>query len=104
MPFPQKFRGLIEIREDEVNIPDIVYLSYSVCAVGNESCGWGGWTIESAKRVMDDAEQEVFEADTGQKCPRCGRDLYRAITKQFRLNSDWEPVVDYETDEPIFTA
>jgi len=93
---------LIEIQEDEVNIPDIVYLAYSVCAVEEESCGWGGWTIESAKRVLENDQQEVHEADTDQKCPVCGRDLYRAITKQFRLNSDWQPAVDYDTEGPIF--
>jgi hypothetical protein len=40
-PFPDKFRALIELREDQVPIPDYVWLSYAVCAVEEDSCGWG---------------------------------------------------------------
>ena len=95
MPFPEKFRALIEIAEDQIPIPEIVYLAYSVCAVEPESCGWNGWTIESAKRTVVSIICEV-DADADQICPHCGRPLFRIFTKQFQLNAGWEPIIDYD--------
>jgi hypothetical protein len=95
MPFPEKFRALIELREGQVSIPDYVWLSYAVCAVDEESCGWGGWIIESAWKTTGEAVEQV-RADTDQRCPVCGEPLFRTeIEKQFRFNPDAAPKIDY---------
>jgi hypothetical protein len=95
MPFPEKFRELIEIREDQVTVPDVVYLAYGVCAAEEESCGWGGWIVESAKKIQGAIIKEV-EADTEQRCPVCGRVVFRTIVKRFLLDPDWNPTIAYD--------
>jgi hypothetical protein len=71
MPFPEKFRPLIELSESQVTIADFVWLSYAVCAVDEDSCGWCGWVIESAWKVVGEDRKEVeVEADAEQRCPR----------------------------------
>jgi hypothetical protein len=97
MAFPEKFRALIELKEEQVNVPDYVWLSYAVCATEDDSCGWQGWIIESARKVLGDRQREIeVEADTEQHCPRCGKPLYRTgVEKQFRLNPDAGPKIGY---------
>jgi hypothetical protein len=97
MPFPEKFRALIELRDGEVVVPDYVWLSYAVCAVEEESCGWRGWIIESAWKVVGEDSKEVeVEADSEQCCPVCSKQVYRTgIEKQFRLNPNAGPKIGY---------
>jgi formamidopyrimidine-DNA glycosylase len=97
MPFPEKFRPLVELRESQVSIPDHVWLSYAVCAVDEDSCGWGGWIIESAWKTVGETQEEVeVAADTDQRCPMCGKELFRTeVEKQFRFNPDAGPKIDY---------
>lgn len=98
MPFPAKFRHLIEAREDQVKVPDYVWLSFAVCAVEEDSCGWGGWMIESAWKAIENAESEVT-ADTDQRCPNCGKPLFRTeVEKQYVLNSKAGPKISFEYD------
>ena len=95
MPFPEKFRELIELREHQVTIPDLVWLSYAVCAVEQDSCGWRGWIIESAWKTAGKVSHAV-EADTEQCCPMCGKHLYRTqVEKQFQLNPAAGPKIEY---------
>jgi hypothetical protein len=105
MPFPERFRALIETHEEQVAIPDYVWLAYAVCAVDEDSCGWGGWIIESAWKVSDQEEVEV-RAEADQVCPQCGKLLFRTeVEKQFRLNPEAGPKIDfpYETAPIEFT-
>lgn len=97
MPFPEKFRSLVELRESQVTIPDHVWLSYAVCAVDEDSCGWGGWIIESAWKIVDEPQNEIeVTADAQQRCPRCGKTLFRTeVEKQFRFNPDAGAKIDY---------
>src|SRR6185437_9408189 len=101
MAFPHKFRSLIETEEDQVAIPDYVWLSFAVCATEEASCGWGGWIIESAWKAHahgnDEKKVEVeVEADTEQRCPRCNRLLYRTdVEKQYQLNPDAGPKITF---------
>src|SRR5579864_7803091 len=96
MPFPQKFRDLIELREGQLTIPDYVWLSYAVCAVEEDSCGWGGWIIESAWKTIGGKREEEVNADTDQCCPSCGKLLFRTeVEKQFRFKSNAGPKIDY---------
>jgi hypothetical protein len=100
MAFPEKFRALIELREDQVTIPDYVWLAYGVCALEDDSCGWRGWIMESArKRVEGTQGEREIEADTEQVCPVCGRQVYRTgIEKCFRLDPNSGPKIDYAYD------
>jgi hypothetical protein len=105
MSFPEKFRKLIELREEQVSVPDYVWLAYAVCAVEEESCGWRGWIIESAWKLVGPNLQEVeVEADAEQGCPVCGRQVYRTeVEKQFRLNPDAGPKTGYAYDTAPIT-
>ena len=95
MSFPEKFRTLIETRDGQVAVPDYVWLSYAVCAVYEDSCGWTGWVIESAWKSLEGREENL-RADIEQSCPQCGKDLYRtAVEKQYRLNPDPAPKISY---------
>ena len=87
---------MIELREGQVTIPDVVWLSYAVCAVDEDSCGWGGWILESAWKVGADHKEVEVESDAEQRCPRCAKLLFRTeVEKQFRLNPDAGPKIDY---------
>ena len=97
MPFPEKFRNLIELNEKQVRIPDYVWLSYAVCATEGDSCGWQGWIIESAwQKGVEGADDADVEADTEQGCPVWGRLVYRTeVEKQFQLNPNAGPKITY---------
>ena len=94
MPFPEKFRALIEVREDQVTIPALAILR---CLRGRRgACGWGGWIIESAWKTMGESSKEAVKADTEQRCPVCGKQVFRTeVEKQFRFNPDAGPKMDY---------
>lgn len=97
MAFPEKFRALIELKEEQVTVPDYVWLSYAVCATEDDSCEWQGWIIESAWKVVGDERKEIeVEADAEQHCPRCGKQLYRTgVEKQFQLNPHAGPKITF---------
>ncbi len=101
MAFPRKFRELIELREDQVVVPDYVWLAYSVCAVEESSCGWRGWILESAWKQPNEkcVEDVAVEADNEQHCPMCGKTLFRTeVEKQFWLNPNAEPKNPFSYD------
>lgn len=97
MSFPEKFRALIELREEQVTVPDFVWLAYAVCAVEEDSCGWRGWIIESAWKIVEGNPREIeVEADAEQHCPVCGKLLYRTeVEKCFRLDPKAEAKLGY---------
>jgi len=107
MPFPAKFRHLLELTADEVEMPDYVWLSYAVCAVTADACGWGGWTIEAAfrrdglKHATGTGDRVVSALDE-QICPRCGRETFRTeVELRMEPSADQSPVhgrpgIDYE--------
>ncbi len=99
MPFPEKFRKLIELREEQVTIPDYVWLAYGVCGAEEDSCGWQGWIIESAWKIVEGKEVEV-KADAEQDCPICSKQVYRTeVEKCFRFDPNAGPKLNssYET-------
>lgn len=111
MPFPKHFQPLLEISSDEVGTPDYVWLVYAVCAVEAGSCGWQGWIIDGAFRRSvthhpTGTGDELLSAPYDQKCPVCGRTLFRtSVEARFDLSADQTPVHgvpgrDYEV-EPI---
>ena len=106
MPFPAKFRHLLELTADDVEAPDYVWLSYAVCAVTADGCGWGGWMIGSAFR-RDGAKHPTGTGDRlvsavdEQICPRCGRETFRTrVELRLEPSADQSPVrrasIDYE--------
>jgi hypothetical protein len=107
MAFPKKFKDLIEIGFNDVESPDFVWVTYSVCATEKDSCGWGGWTIEWAAKHT----KENYPTSTGDKtlsamdeqiCPKCGKDLFRTgASIKFEPSKDqtpiWQEGVNYES-------
>ncbi len=42
MVYPKKFKKLLETKRGEVEEPTFVWLTYAVCGVEKDACGWGG--------------------------------------------------------------
>jgi len=96
--FPRKFRNLLEIEKESVTTPSHVWVTYCVCAVKQNSCGWGGWTLEA---VFSDpnakAGESLLKAQTDQKCPVCGGETFRTgASFRFDLSSNQTSPVDFE--------
>ena len=72
MAFPKKFKHLLELKPDDVDLLDEAWLTYAGCGCEAESCGWQGWIIESVSR-----NGKQLPADTHQICPDCRRQLFR---------------------------
>lgn len=101
MAFPKKFKHLLELKKEGVELPDYAWLTYSVCACEKDSCGWGGWTIEAVFKKNSTDDQKL-SADDDQKCPECGKDLFRTnVSIKFEPSKDQAPKlvsgVDYES-------
>ena len=106
MPFPRKFRHLIELELEDVEPPDYVWLVYAVCAVRSEGCGWGGWMIEAAFKRTGERHPTVtgdklLSSMDEQTCPRCGGETYRTgAALRLEPSKDQTPPrrpgVDYE--------
>ena len=77
MPYPRKFKKLLEMELKDVKVPDYVWLTYAVCATERESCGWGGWIIEAAFERSRDVGANLLPAVDEHLCPRCGKKLFR---------------------------
>jgi hypothetical protein len=99
MPFPEKFRSLIELSEKRLIVPDFLWLSYAVCAVQEDSCGWQGWILESVEKGDMESKGTQVSADTEQRCPVCNLPLYRTgVEKQFVLNPNARPKLAFSYD------
>ena len=82
MALPRKFKHLIEIKLQDVEVPDYVWLTYAVCACEPDACGWGGWMIEAAFKKTGTKHptgtgDKVLSAMMDQVCPRCGKPTFR---------------------------
>jgi hypothetical protein len=82
MPLPRKLKHLIELELKDVETPDYVWLTYAVCAVEKDACGWGGWMIEAAFKKTGTKHptgtgDKVLSAVMDQVCPRCGKTTFR---------------------------
>ena len=108
MSFPAKFRSLLELTSNDVEMPDYAWLTYAVCVLTNDACGWGGWIIESvfkktaAHHATGTGDKLLPSGDDLQTCPRCGRTLFRT-SASIRMTSSadqapvhGEPGVDYQ--------
>lgn len=108
MHYPRKFQRLLESTINDVELPDYVWLAYAVCAITPDACGWSGWTIEALFR-QDDKRQATSTGDKAltsdnekQRCPRCGRQLFRTLaTVRYAPSDDQQhptgvPGINYE--------
>ena len=102
MRFPRKFQRMLEIKLDDVERPDEVWLTYAVCACFHDSCAWHGWIVESVAR-----KGELLPADTHQQCPQCSKETFptaarlrlvpsRNRTQEAREDEDWVTEIEYE--------
>jgi len=83
VPFPEKFKHLLEMRQGDVESPRHVCLVYAVCGHETHSCGWHGWILAAAWRDPGQGDPDgdpydyllpgAYESDV--RCPRCGRAL-----------------------------
>jgi hypothetical protein len=84
MAYPRRFKHLLEATLEDVPIPDDVWLVFAVCATTSDSCGWGGWTLESATQVGS-----RVQAYAEQICPTCGKPTFRTLTRvQYSVAAD----------------
>lgn len=77
MAIPEKFRPLVEAPPSP--LPTRLWLAHAVCVMEEASCGWAGWILDgvvSASAGQENAE-DVLAADYSQRCPRCGKTLFR---------------------------
>ena len=90
MPFPKRFKSLLETETKDVTSPSHVWVTYAVCGVETDSCGWGGWMLEAA--ISDrNGDRDVLSSDSEQVCPRCGKPTFRtAATLRFDLSPNQE--------------
>ncbi len=76
--FPRRFKHLLEIEKGDIAVPSHVWVTYCVCAINKDSCGWSGWTLEA---VFSDpnakTEEKLLDSQTDQKCPLCGGETFR---------------------------
>ena len=105
--FPLKFKQLIETQRGDIELPDVVWLVYAVCACEHDSCGWTGWLIEALykkeeKNTAGEAGKRLLSANYEQKCPNCHKQLFRTdISLQLEVSTNQTPIhgiagVDYE--------
>lgn len=104
MPFPLKFKARLELSKQDVDTPSEAWITYAVCGCEQEACGWEGWILES---VASGEEKKQLRIDDSQRCPSCGKPLFRTeASYRFSVADDQSPVLieggDYEAIEPEF--
>lgn len=72
MTFPLKFKSLLETTANDIELPKTAWVTFAVCAVEQDSCGWAGWILESVR-----GKSCELIADTDQICPKCGKQMFR---------------------------
>lgn len=108
MTVPLKTRELTEIKLQDFDAPGYAWLTYAVCTLKADACGWGGWIIESAFKSTGEhhatgtGDKLLTAADYEQCCPRCGGTLFRTSASLRMIPSadqtlvHGQPGVDYE--------
>ena len=87
MAFPLKFKSILETTAKDIELPKTAWVTYSVCAVEQDSCAWAGWILESIKGVNGE-----LIVDTDHTCPNCGKSMFRtAVSIKMEPSSDQTP-------------
>ncbi len=107
MPFPKKFKKLLETSLNDIDKPDYSWLTYAVCGCQEDACGWSGWVIEAVFKKTNNKHT----TGTGDKslsslcnsvCPNCGKTLFlteasiRFVPSKNQRPIHGIPGVDYE--------
>jgi hypothetical protein len=87
MPFPAKFRRLLEPLSKQVVPPHHVILTYVACGTEPTSCGWTGWLMEGAYSGEESSRETLMPSRSDQLCPKCGKETFRTEFS-FRYNLD----------------
>ena len=75
----KKLKELEDLSAADVIAPDFALLTFAVCTLGVDACGWGGWLLEAAWRT--EAEFSPVPAVTNQICPQCQKTLFRTLAQ-----------------------
>ncbi len=99
--FPLKFKPLLEIKKEDIATPSHVWVTYCVCAVDKNSCGWGGWTLEAVfSKPESKAGENILPSQDEQRCPKCGGETFRTeASHRFDLSENQkrpQPEIDYD--------
>jgi len=76
MGFPRKFKALLETKLNDVESPDYLWLTYAVCAMSTDACGWGGWIVDGAFKKTDESIRQVLAISYS--IPRAKRNAHNA--------------------------
>ena len=96
MPFPLKFKTRLELSKEEVDTPSEAWITYAVCGCEPEACGWEGWILEA---VASGIEKKQLRIDDSQRCPSCGKPLFRTeATYRFSVSDDQSPNLKEDED------
>jgi hypothetical protein len=106
MPYPLRFKPLLELELNDVPRPDYAWLVYAVCGCDDGACGWHGWVIDSVFQRSATRHPtgtgDALLSSSFDRCPDCGRSLFRtAASMRFEPSALQEPVhgragIDYE--------
>lgn len=93
--FPKKFEKLLETKKIPVALrPNEAELTFAVCGVEQQSCGWSGWILHVLVR-RSGKDVVLLPSDDSWKCPRCRMALFRtAASLLFRLDKKKPVVID----------
>ena len=99
MNVPAKYHQLTELTLQDIDVPDYAWLTYAVCTLTDDACGWGGWIIEGAFKKTGEHHATgtggklLPAADYEQRCPRCGGTLFRtSASLRMTPSADQTPV------------
>jgi len=108
MPFPKKFKLLLEPDPASVSRPDYAWLCYAVCACDADACGWSCWITDGVFRRTEtrfptSTGDEALTSPEPHSCPVCGRRLFRTdVAVRMEPSADQERplrlVADYDAD------
>jgi hypothetical protein len=105
MPFPRKFKELLESTAPQA--PDHVWVVYTVCGTERESCGWRGWAFGGAYRAGQPAGCGFLESDNYLRCPHCRCPLF-CLDGGLRFDlapqqgEELKPGIDYEVADMVY--
>src|SRR5262249_27748635 len=78
---PKKYKHLLELTKSDLVTPHHVWIAFFVCAIYKESCGWGGWMIDSVfSTAQENPPDGLLASDSLPMCPKCGRQLAGTVT------------------------
>lgn len=90
MPFPRKFKSLLETRPGDVTTPNHAWLRFVVCGTTKASCGWSGWALEALfSTERSEAPAGILQTVDNLMCPRCRSQMFATgVSYRFDLSDN----------------